>query len=116
MPLRYFFVERMREHARQIVAFSPTSDFWTAAGWAAFCAQQSTEKAVKGILQSQSGSAKGHAITGALQSLRAGLEVPEAVTEAGRELNGVYGTARYFWLRQAQRDLAAAATCWTKLE
>jgi HEPN domain-containing protein len=58
--------------------------------WAAFCAQQSAEKAVKRLLQSLSGSSRGHSITGLLQGLRARTEVPEALMEAGRELDQGY--------------------------
>jgi HEPN domain-containing protein len=63
--------------------------------WAAFCAQQSAEKAVKGVLESLAASSRGHSITGMLRRLEERLSVPEAVWEAARELDQVYVTARY---------------------
>jgi len=61
--------------------------------WAAFAAQQSGEKAVKALVESRHGASRGHSITGIL--CRCGVDVPEAVGEAARELDQVYVTARY---------------------
>ncbi len=63
--------------------------------WAAFCAQESAEKAVKAVLESLAASARGHSITGMLQRLEGRIAIPEAVREAARELDQVYVTARY---------------------
>lgn len=63
--------------------------------WAAFCAQQSAEKAVKAVLESLAASSRGHSITGMLQRLEGRLAIPEAVREGARELDQVYVTARY---------------------
>ncbi|MBM3744330.1 MAG: HEPN domain-containing protein [Acidobacteria bacterium] len=61
--------------------------------WAAFGAQQSAEKAVKALVESRHGSARGHSILSILS--QCALEVPEPVVEAARELDQVYVTARY---------------------
>lgn len=61
--------------------------------WAAFAAQQCAEKAVKALVESLHGAARGHSITGILR--QCGLEVPEGALEAARELDQVYVTARY---------------------
>lgn len=61
--------------------------------WAAFGAQQSAEKAVKALVESLHGAARGHSITGILR--QCGVHVPDAALEAARELDQVYVTARY---------------------
>ena len=63
--------------------------------WAAFQAQQSAEKAVKGLVQFLHGSARGHSITEILRQLPRVVDVPEAFLDAARELDKVYVTARY---------------------
>jgi HEPN domain-containing protein len=63
--------------------------------WAAFCAQQSAEKAVKALIQSLHGSVRGHSITEMLRQLPTGVEVPQAVLGGARELDRVYVTSRY---------------------
>lgn len=63
--------------------------------WAAFCAQQSAEKAVKAVLESLAASTRGHSITGLLRRLEQRVAIPEGVWEAARELDQVYVTARY---------------------
>ncbi len=63
--------------------------------WAAFAAQQGAEKAVKALVQSMKGAARGHSITGILERIQELVAIPDAVTEAARELDQVYVTARY---------------------
>ncbi len=63
--------------------------------WAAFCAQQSAEKALKALLQARAASVRGHSITGMLRHVREELSLPAGILEAGRELDQVYVTARY---------------------
>jgi len=63
--------------------------------WAAFCAQQSAEKAVKALIQSLHGSVRGHSITEMLRQLAASVEVPKAVLGGAQELDRVYVTSRY---------------------
>lgn len=63
--------------------------------WTAFQAQQGAEKAVKALVQSQHGAVRGHSITEILQQLASRVEIPEAVLDAGRELDKVYVTSRY---------------------
>ena len=63
--------------------------------WAAFCSQQSAEKAVKALIQSLHGSVRGHSITEMLRQLPASVEVPPAVLGAAQELDRVYVTSRY---------------------
>ena len=63
--------------------------------WAAFGAQQSAEKAVTALVQSLHGSERGHSIIALLEHLRDSMEMPEAIVEAGRDLDQVYITARY---------------------
>ena len=63
--------------------------------WAAFCAQQSAEKAVKALIQSLHGSVRGHSITEMLRQLPASVEVPKPVLGGAQELDRVYVTSRY---------------------
>jgi HEPN domain-containing protein len=63
--------------------------------WAAFQSQQSAEKAVKALVQSLHGSARGHSVTGMLLQLTPGIPVPEDILDAARDLDQVYVTARY---------------------
>ena len=63
--------------------------------WTAFATQQCAEKAVKALVESLHGAARGHSITAILRQLPASVNVPEAVLEAARELDQVYVTSRY---------------------
>ncbi len=63
--------------------------------WTAFQAQQSSEKAVKALIQSLHGSVRGHSITEMLRQLPTTLKVPETLLDAARGLDKVYFTARY---------------------
>ncbi len=63
--------------------------------WAAFQAQQAAEKAVKALVQFLHGAVRGHSITEILQQLPASVQAPQAVLDAGRQLDKVYLTARY---------------------
>jgi HEPN domain-containing protein len=63
--------------------------------WAAFCAQQGAEKAVKALIQSLHGSVRGHSITEMLRQLPAPVGVPKAVVSGAQELDRVYVTSRY---------------------
>ena len=45
--------------------------------WAAFCAQQSAEKAVKALIQFLHGSVRGHSVTEMLRQLPASVPVPK---------------------------------------
>ena len=95
----------------------------TAAGhheWAAFQSQQSAEKAVKALVQSLHGSARGHSITAMLRQLPASIHPPEAILDRARALDKVYVTARYpngfvsgtpsdYFTESESRDLIAHA-------
>ena len=63
--------------------------------WAAFCAQQGAEKAVKALIQSLHGSVRGHSITEMLRQLPASVQVPKSTLAGAQELDRVYVTARY---------------------
>jgi len=63
--------------------------------WAAFAAQQSAEKALKGLVQALHGAARGHSLTALVQQLPLAEPIPEALMDAARELDQVYITARY---------------------
>jgi len=63
--------------------------------WAAFAAQQSAEKAVKALVQSWHGSARGHAVAEILQRLPDSVGVTAEILDAGRALDEVYLTSRY---------------------
>ncbi len=63
--------------------------------WAAFAAQQGAEKAVKALVQSLHGSARGHSITEILRQLPASVSVPPTALMASQELDKVYVTSRY---------------------
>lgn len=63
--------------------------------WTAFQAQQSGEKAVKALVQSLHGAARGHSITEILRQLPASVKFPEEVFIAAQELDKVYFTSRY---------------------
>jgi HEPN domain-containing protein len=63
--------------------------------WAAFCAQQSAEKAVKALIQSLHGAVRGHSITEMLRQLPASVQVPKSALGGAQELDRVYVTSRY---------------------
>ncbi len=63
--------------------------------WAAFQAQQSAEKAVKALLQHVHAAVRGHSIKSILDQLPAPLQAPATLSDAARELDKVYVTARY---------------------
>jgi len=63
--------------------------------WAAFGAQQSAEKAVKALVQSLHGSARGHSITEMLRQLPAPMQVPREALAGAQALDRVYVTSRY---------------------
>jgi HEPN domain-containing protein len=63
--------------------------------WAAFQAQQSAEKAVKALVQHVHAAVRGHSIKAILDQLPAPLQAPAALSDAARELDKVYVTARY---------------------
>ena len=63
--------------------------------WAAFCAQQSAEKAAKALIQSLHGSVRGYSITEMMRHLPASVEVPKSVLGGAQELDRVYLTSRY---------------------
>lgn len=63
--------------------------------WAAFCAQQSAEKAVKALIQSLHGAVRGHSITEMVRQLPSSVEVPKLALEGAQELDRVYVTSRY---------------------
>jgi HEPN domain-containing protein len=63
--------------------------------WAAFGAQQSAEKAVKALIQSLHGSARGHSITEMLRRLPATVQVPKPVLAGAQGLDQIYVTSRY---------------------
>ncbi|MDA2936745.1 HEPN domain-containing protein [Acidobacteria bacterium AH-259-A15] len=63
--------------------------------WACFAAQQSAEKALKGLFLALGGEAWGHSVTRLLQDLTAQLIIPPEVNQAARRLDKHYIPARY---------------------
>ena len=63
--------------------------------WAAFCSQQSADKAVEALIQSLHESVRGHSITEMLRQLPASVEVPKSALGGAQELDRVYVTSRY---------------------
>jgi amidophosphoribosyltransferase len=64
--------------------------------WACFIAQQSAEKAVKAVYQSQGGSALGHGIGSLLRGLRhEHIVIPDDLMRAAKILDGHYIPSRY---------------------
>lgn len=63
--------------------------------WAAFGAQQSAEKAVKALIQSLHGSARGHSIMEMLRQLPVPVQVPRKTLAGAQALDQVYVTSRY---------------------
>ena len=63
--------------------------------WACFAAQQSAEKALKGLTQHLGGEPWGHAVTVLLGDLTERLDVPPPLVEAGKRLDKHYIPTRY---------------------
>ncbi len=63
--------------------------------WACFSAQQSAEKAVKAVFQAMGAEAWGHAVADLLTELNRRHAVPDALIEAGLELDKAYIPTRY---------------------
>jgi HEPN domain-containing protein len=63
--------------------------------WAAFCAQQSAERAVKALIQFLHGSVRGHSITEMLRQMPPSVRVPKTALAEAQELDRVYVTSRY---------------------
>jgi len=63
--------------------------------WAAFCSQQSAEKAVKALIQFLHGSVRGHSVTEMLRQLPASVQVPKTAMAGAQGLDRVYVTSRY---------------------
>jgi HEPN domain-containing protein len=63
--------------------------------WAAFQAQQSSEKAVKALVQSMHGAVRGHSITEILRQLPPSAGISPPLLAAAQELDKVYFTSRY---------------------
>jgi HEPN domain-containing protein len=88
--------------------------------WAAFAAQQSAEKAVKALLQSLGGEARGHSVSQLLTALPEAARPSPDVIEVAKELDKHYIGPRYpnsypegapldFYTRaEAQRAIDAA--------
>jgi HEPN domain-containing protein len=76
------------EHARSDVE----REFYD---WACFSAQQAAEKAVKAVFQTMGAEAWGHSVADLLGELSARYPVPEALREAGLELDKASIPTRY---------------------
>ncbi|MGH7321249.1 MAG: HEPN domain-containing protein [Candidatus Rokuibacteriota bacterium] len=63
--------------------------------WACFSAQQAAEKAVKAVFQRLGAEAWGHSVADLLVELRERHPIPEALHEAGLELDKAYIPTRY---------------------
>jgi HEPN domain-containing protein len=63
--------------------------------WACFSAQQAAEKAVKAVHSYLGGEAWGHAVTDLVEALPDAVVVPQSISDAARELDKVYISARY---------------------
>jgi HEPN domain-containing protein len=83
------------KQAERDLGFAETAIATNYFEWAAFCAQQSAEKAVKALIQSLHGAVRGHSITEMLRQLPASVEVPKPVLAGAQELDRVYVTSRY---------------------
>ena len=91
-------VNRARDWLSQAERDLQAAEDSAAAGhheWAAFQSQQCAEKAVKALVQSLHGMARGHSVTTILLQLPSTVTVPERVLDAAREVDKVYVTARY---------------------
>jgi len=88
--------------------------------WAAFAAQQGSEKAVKALYQHLGADARGHSVSRLLAELPAGVQPPAALIETAKELDKHYiaprdpnsypeGAPMDFYTRtDAERAIAAA--------
>lgn len=63
--------------------------------WACFGAQQAAEEGLKAVYQHLSSRAQGHGVLKLLSRLEAKTDVPEQLSEYGRELDRHYIAARY---------------------
>jgi HEPN domain-containing protein len=91
-------MERSQDWLNQALRDLRAAEVNAAAGlheWAAFAAQQAAEKAVKALLESLHGVARGHSITSLLLRLPDGTQASAEVLEAARQLDQVYVTSRY---------------------
>jgi HEPN domain-containing protein len=63
--------------------------------WACFAAQQSAEKAVKGLILSKGGEGWGHSVMKLLKDLSLLIEVPETLIRSAMRLDKHYIPTRY---------------------
>jgi HEPN domain-containing protein len=63
--------------------------------WVSFAAQQSAEKAVKGVYQRLGAEARGHSVTQLLSALPAGAQPRPELIELAKELDKHYIAPRY---------------------
>jgi HEPN domain-containing protein len=63
--------------------------------WACFIAQQAAEKACKAVYQKQGAEVWGHSLINLLSGLKERIDVPQAIVEAGRNLDRFYIPTRY---------------------
>jgi HEPN domain-containing protein len=83
------------KQAERDLAFAETAMATRYYEWAAFCAEQSAEKAAKALIQSLHGSVRGHSITEMLRQLPSSVRVPQPVLGGAQALDRVYVTSRY---------------------
>ena len=63
--------------------------------WSCFAAQQSAEKAVKGLILAKGGEGWGHSVTRLLKDLSEILEIPDELLKAAMRLDKHYIPTRY---------------------
>jgi HEPN domain-containing protein len=63
--------------------------------WSCFAAQQTAEKAVKGLILSKGGEGWGHSVTRLLKDLAGLLEIPDVLVKAAMRLDKHYIPTRY---------------------
>ena len=63
--------------------------------WACFSAQQAAEKATKAVFQRLGAETWGHSVADLLEELRRTTPVPDALVDAGKDLDRAYIAARY---------------------
>jgi HEPN domain-containing protein len=63
--------------------------------WSCFAAQQTAEKAVKGLILSKRGEGWGHSVTRLLKDLAGLLEIPDVLVKAAMRLDKHYIPTRY---------------------
>ncbi len=83
------------KQAERDLAFAETAAASKYHEWAAFCAQQGAEKAVKALVQFLHGAARGHSITKILKQLPVSVRVPEDLLNVAQELDKAYIAPRY---------------------